>query len=434
MISKRLLPVLRTLAFVCSTVVGVKAVKAGGFAIAEQTANGVGMGNAITAGVEDPSATYINPAALVEIPGNQIMSGLNYVNTHSRVKNSGLTSKNVHDDDFLPNLFANYHIPGTQLTLGIGSYTPFGLTTTYDESSFTRFAAIRSELKTIYVTPSIAWRPTPYLSVGGGLSFVHSSALLSRALFLGAVGVGEGRLRITGTDNAYGYNVGVIIKPHDQIKVGFTYRSRVALEFDQANVKFIDAAFAGGALTNTKASGVGVPIPAVINTGIQWQITPIWKVELDYNFTRWSEFKHLKARFNSPLPALGGAVLIPGFLLPQDWKDSSTIRAGTAYKPTDNVELRAGLSLDQTPIPDRTLNPAIPGANILTLNSGIGYSWNRVNLDLSYMAIFYQSRRVSNNSLETGNNPAALPFPGVPGRDKYEIFQNFVALNLRYRF
>ena len=413
---------------------GVSGVQAGGFAIAEQTAYGVGMGNAITAGVEDPSATYINPAALVNIAGNQLMTGLNYVNTQSQVKNSGLRSKNSHNDDFLPNLFANYHIPGSQLTLGIGSYTPFGLATSYDEASFTRFATIRSELKTIYVTPSIAWRPTPYLSIGGGLSFVHSSALLSRALFLGAVGVGEGRLRIEGTDNAFAYNIGVVLNPNDKVKIGLTYRSRVALEFDRADVKFTDAMIAGGSKSNTEAHGINVPIPAVINAGIQWQINLNWKAELDYNFTRWSEFNHLKARFNSPLPALGGAVLVPGFLLPQDWKDTSTVRVGTAYRATENLELRTGLSLDQTPIPDRTLNPTIPGANILTLNGGIGYTWNKVDFDIGYMAIFYQERRVNNNSLETGNNPTALPFPGVPGRDKYNIFQNFVSANLRYKF
>ena len=362
--------------------------QAGGFAIAEQTAFGVGLANAITAGVADPSATYINPAALINVPGNQLMAGVNYVNTISRVKNNGRSSKNAHDDDLLPTFFANYHVPGTELTLGLGSYTPFGLATSYDEASFTRFAAIRSQLKTLYVTPSIAWNPTPYLSIGGGISFVHSSALLSRRLFLGVEGIGEGRLRITGTDDAYGYNIGILVKPHEKIKLGFTYRSRVALEFDGSDVKFSDALATGGASTVTRASGINVPIPPVINAGIQWQITPSWKLEVDCNFTRWSEFNHLKARFNSPLPALGGAVLIPGFLLPQDWKDTSTIRAGTAYALTDALELRTGFSLDQTPIPDRTLNPTIPGANILTLNGGIGYRWNSVHLDISYMAIF----------------------------------------------
>jgi long-chain fatty acid transport protein len=407
---------------------------AGGFAIAEQTARGVGSGNAITAGVDDPSAAYINPAALTEIPGDQIMTGLNYINTASSVENSGRKSRNVHDDDFLPNIFANYHIPGTNITLGIGNYTPFGLATSYKENSFTRFAAIRSELRTMYVTPAIAWKPSPYFSIGGGMSFVHSSALLSRALFLGVVGVGEGKLRVTDTDDAYGYNVGLLVKPHEQIKVGLTYRSRVGLKFDSADVKFRDALITGGALTVVKGSGIDIPIPPVVNVGIEWQINPTWSIEVDYNFTRWSEFKNLKARFGSSLPALGGFAPIPGFVIPQNWKDSSTIRVGTAYKLNQHLELRTGFSLDQTPIPDRTLSPSIPGADILTLNAGFGYTWNSFVVDLGYMAIFYKDRRITSSVLETGNNPAALPFPGAPGPDKYSIFQNFASLNLRYRF
>src|SRR5215831_21060132 len=96
-------------------------VVAGGYAIAEQTAIGVGQGNAITASVEDPSAVYVNPSALSQVNGNQIMGGLNYINTHSSVKNNGVKSRNLHDNDFLPNLFANYHLPGTALRSRLGS-------------------------------------------------------------------------------------------------------------------------------------------------------------------------------------------------------------------------------------------------------------------------------------------------------------------------
>src|SRR5438094_3913481 len=72
---------------------------AGGFAIPPQTAKAESMGGAATAGIDDPSAVYVNPAALTEIDGNQIISGFTYVNTISSVRNSGVTSRNLHDDD-----------------------------------------------------------------------------------------------------------------------------------------------------------------------------------------------------------------------------------------------------------------------------------------------------------------------------------------------
>jgi long-chain fatty acid transport protein len=390
------------------------------------------MGGAAVAGVEDPSAVYVNPAALRQVDGNQILGGLTYVNTISSTRNSGATSRNIHDDDFLPNLFANYHIPNSQFSLGIGTYTPFGLATSYKPGEFTRYAALRSELRTIFITPTVAWEPVPYLSVGGGVSFVHASGTLSRAIFFGPFG--DGRLRITDTDNAYGYKIGFLIKPHERIRFGLTYTSHVDLNFNSADVKFADAPGAGGLSSRSKASGIHLPTPVVINAGIHWQIDPNWGIEFQYDYARWSTFEHLKASFSNPLPGLGGAVPIAGFLIPQNWKNTSSLRFGTAYKVIKDLELRAGLGLDETPIPASTLGPAIPGADYLTLTAGAGYTWDRLKIDIGYMAVFYKTRKVNNNVLETGGDPNALPFPGVAGKDKYEVFQNLVGLHAAYRF
>jgi long-chain fatty acid transport protein len=107
---------------------------------------------------------------------------------------------------------------------------------------------------------------------------------------------------------------------------------------------------------------------------------------------------------------------------------------GTAYKVTSDLTLRGGITLDETPIPNRTLGPAIPGADLLSLNGGIGYLWKDFTIDLGYMAVFYKTRRVNNNVIETGGSPSAIPFPGAPGRDRYKTFQSFLSTHLGYRF
>jgi long-chain fatty acid transport protein len=410
----------------------VREVVAGGYAIPPQTARTESMGGTAVASVEDPSAVYVNPGAITQVDGNQVLGGMTYINTISSIKNSGASSRNIHDDDFLPNLFANYHIPNSQFSIGIGTYTPFGLATSYRPNAFTRYAAIRSELRTIFVTPSIAWKPVSYLSIGGGISFVHSSALLSRAIFFGPFG--DGKIRITDSANGYAYNLGILVQPIEPLRLGLTYKSRVNLELNSAHVSFADAAGAGGTATRTKATGINVPLPPTINFGIHWQVSPSWGLEFQYDFVRWREFEHLKAQFLTPLPGVLGAVPISGFLLPQNWKDASTLRFGTSYKLTQNLEARAGLALEETPIPTSTLGPVIPGADYLCLTAGLGYKWKSINVDLGYMAVFYKSRRVNNNVLETGGDPNALSFPGVPGKDKYRLFQNLVGLHARYAF
>ncbi|HEY2989654.1 MAG TPA: outer membrane protein transport protein [Candidatus Binatia bacterium] len=413
-------------------VLGTRSTFAGGFYLPHQTARGVGLSNAQTAGVNDPSAVYYNPAALSEVEGNQILLTGNYINVVNSVENSGRTAENQHNDNFTATLFGNYHIPRTDVTLGVGMYTPFGLATSYG-GGFARFAARRTELKTLYITPAVSWSPSKFFSVGGGFSFVHSSAILRRSLcfdplFGCAFPGGEEKIRISDTDNAYSYNVGVLLKPIDKVKIGFSYRGRAELNFDHADTKLN-----GFAAAKTKANVRPITLPPIINAGIFWQMTPAWGAELVYEFQRWSEFNAIRAKFSPP--PFG----ISSFTLTENWKDSNTLRLGSFYRLTKNWELRGGLGLEQSPIPNKTLNPAIPGADLLTLNGGIGYNWEGFSVDLGYQAVFYKTRRVNNRELEGAwrpgcGAPGGCPFSGAPGKDKYETFNNFVSLSLGYRF
>jgi long-chain fatty acid transport protein len=69
--------------------IGGRDVFAGGFKVPYQSARALGMGNAVSAGVNDPSAVYYNPAALSEVSGNNLVATGSYVNVISSVENSG---------------------------------------------------------------------------------------------------------------------------------------------------------------------------------------------------------------------------------------------------------------------------------------------------------------------------------------------------------
>ena len=161
---------------------------------------------------------------------------------------------------------------------------------------------------------------------------------------------------------------------------------------------------------------------------------PAWGAEFVYEYTRWSEFKNFTATF-SPIPIfLPLGAPIPGFQLPQEWKNTSTLRLGSYYTLNKNWELRGGMAIEQTPIPNKTLNPAIPDADKLTLNAGVGYKWEKFSVDLGYMAVFYKTRKVTNNELEGLPATAPLFYAGAPGKDKYQTFVNFVTFSIGYRF
>jgi long-chain fatty acid transport protein len=240
-------------------------------------------------------------------------------------------------------------------------------------------------------------------------------------------GLFEGRLRVTDTANTWAYNVGVLYKPIDKLKLGFSYRSRADIRFEKANVKF------GGIFTptSTKADVRPLPLPPVINVGIYWQITPSWGGEFVYEYARWKEFGRFGATF-SPTPLFGPFPVL-GFSLPQKWKNTSTLRLGSAYAINKNWELRGGIGVEETPIPNRTLNPSIPGGDTLTLNAGVGYKWKKLSLEFGYMAAFFKTRRITNDELE-GLPATGIPFSGAPGKDKYKTFDHFLSVSAGYRF
>jgi long-chain fatty acid transport protein len=240
----------------------------------------------------------------------------------------------------------------------------------------------------------------------------------------------EARLRLTDTTNAFTYNLGVLVKPTQDIKVGLSYRARADLRFKDSDVKLGGVGFA--ASPTTHADVKPLPLPPVINAGLFWQISPQWGAEFVYEFTRWSEFKTFKANF-APVPLFFGAVPVPGFNLPQNWKDTSSYRFGSFYALNKNWELRGGVTWDGGPTINRTQNPSIPSSDALTLNAGIGYKWDRFGIDAAYMAVVYKTKRVSNNELE-GTPATGVPFNGAPGKDRYENFNNFISLSASYRF
>jgi hypothetical protein len=49
------------------------------------------------------------------------------------------------------------------------------------------------------------------------------------------------------------------------------------------------------------------------------------------------------------------------------------------------------------------------------------------------MAVFYKTRKITNNELE-GIPATGIPYNGAPGKDKYETFNNFLSLSASYRF
>src|SRR5881296_3894670 len=146
---------------------GVSQAHAAAFALIEQSASGLGNSYAgAAAAAEDASTIFYNPAGMSLLPGGtQVSAGLALINLSAKFSDSGSTAPagigtlggnggNAGDLSAVPNVYFAMDV-APSWKVGVGVSVPFGLKTEYDPAWMGRFQAIKSDIKTYNINPSV---------------------------------------------------------------------------------------------------------------------------------------------------------------------------------------------------------------------------------------------------------------------------------------
>ena len=440
--------------------------EAAGFAIREQS--GTALGNAFAGaptGIDDVSYIYFNPAMAGFLEGDYHAALSNsYIIPNSKFKNgqastfapiSATINENSLFDEDDDDIGRNALVPAVagmvsitdQLKAGLSISTPFGLLTDNTEGWEGRYHALKSELVTFDINPSVAYRVTDYLSVAGGFRAVYARAELSQAIDFGTIlfantggaqGVPtqqDGRAKLSGHDWGFGGNFGAMLdagklSPQlEGLRAGLAYRSRVELKIDGKTDFQKDSA--GSAATLQAATGAfrdtgaaaEVDLPESVSFGLHYDLNEEWAVMGQAEWTNWSEFKTLRIKFDNDNQ--------PDSVTEEDWKDTWFFSVGTTWRPMaiEGLSLRLGLAYDQGAAPDSTRTPRIPDEDRYWIAAGVGYapvSW--LDLSLGYTHIFLPDADIDLDANDEGNQ-----FRGnLEG--EYEAHIDIVALQATIHF
>jgi len=220
-----------------------------GFAIIEQSASCAGYAYAGAAAVaHDASTIYFNPAGMSLLSGNELQVGAHYIIPKAEFKNRGSTTvlgtplsgdgSDGGETALVPNLYFLYSI-SERWKAGIGITAPYGLTTEYDNGWVGRYHALKSNLTTLDINPSVAYKINDQWSLGLGVSFQRAEAELTNAVDWGTALVVrglappsasqglDGTAKVEGDDWRAGANVGLIFAPLAGTRLGLQYRSKI---------------------------------------------------------------------------------------------------------------------------------------------------------------------------------------------------------------
>lgn len=386
---------------------------ASGFAVIEQSANG--LGNAFSGGnagsLGDASTIFFNPAAMTQLESPNLVAAGHVIAPTFEFDNDGSSypllgmpvtgadGGNGGETVFVPNLYVAHGL-SEAMTMGIGINAPYGLMTEYDSDWVGRYHAIKSDLKSLNINPALAWRISDKLSMGLGVSAQYVEAELSTAIDFGGIVAAagtpgtapqmlDGRGKLEGDDWAYGFNAGLLCTPRDGSRIGLSYRSKIEHTIDgdatfsvpppamglQAMGLFVD--------TSGKAD---LDTPDTAGIGLSQMVGEKLEVMIDATWTGWSSFEELRVQYGS---------MQPDSVTEEDWKDTWRYAIGVNYFCDDKWTLRAGTAYDESPVPDaQHRTPRIPDGDRLWVSLGAGYqAADDLRIDAGYTYLMFNDTK-----------------------------------------
>lgn len=397
---------------------------AAGFAITEQSGSNMGNAAAGAAAVaEDASTIFANPAGMTYLPDSQLVAAIHAVqlfgqfNDNNSVAGAGKPLNGDGGDlgalSFLPNLFYARKV-SPNIRLGLGITSPFGLKTEYDANWLGRFQAIKSEIKTVNINPSIAWKVNDVLSLGAGVSALYTSATLTRAVNFGIAG--EGIATTKGNDWGYGFNLGAIYQVTPDSRIGLAYRSKINQTL-KGDLSFIRPAGVPAAFAPDGAISASTTLPENVALSVFTKIDDAWDLLGDITWTRWSRFKELRIlRDTGELASL----------TPENWKNTLRFSVGTNYHHSEKLKLRAGIAYDQEAIKDEFRTVRIPGNDRTWLSFGAQYRlFDDTFIDVAYSHLFIKDARIDDNQIATGDGRVTGQYDGGVNILSVQFTRNF---------
>ena len=373
------------------------AAHAAGFALIEQSASGMGTAFAGAAAVaEDASTVWFNPAGMARLSGSQIAIAGHVIDVKSNLTNNGSTSPlgigtlggnggNAGGMIFLPNFYGVFAIDD-RVKLGLAINAPWGLSSEYDANWLGRFQAVKSEITSININPSVSVKVNDSVSLGFGINYSYVDVELTRKAVLGPGA--EGNAKLSGNDYALGFNFGALFQVSAATRVGVAYRSSA------------DYNLSGNQVVTTP-SGLPVPganfaikaaltLPASASLSAVHELSDRWTLLGDVTFVQWSEIQQLQVK-----QAATGAT---SSTLALKLDDTVRVSLGATYRLCDAWKLRAGVAWDPSPVKDSTRTANLPDADRTWLALGARWQISKAGaVDLGYAHIFFQNSTIAHS-------------------------------------
>ncbi|MFT4669512.1 MAG: long-chain fatty acid transport protein [Flavobacteriaceae bacterium] len=382
---------------------------AGGYRVALQGQKALAMGHAGVAVVNSSELIFFNPAGLVYLENKlNISAGVSGVFSNVSYQNEATGAAAVTNSPTGTPLYFYASYKATDwLAVGVGVYTPFGSSVSYEDDWAGSHLVNNIDLKAIYIQPTISLKVNEKFSVGGGFIFVNGSVGFNRNLNRTLSDLDGNRSEVTvdaSGVSATGWTVSAMFNPTEKLRIGATYRSEIIMEARGGDATFENVP--NSPLTPFPSStkvDADLPLPAEMTVGLSYEFCDKWLFAFDFNTTFWNVYKSLDIDFEDPN--------VPDSFNARNYKNSSTYRFGLQYEATKKVTLRTGYYFDQSPVQEGYFAPETPRNDSNGYTAGLTFSvGKRFEIDASFLYLHFKEVDASYDAYT--ENGQSVPFGG----------------------
>lgn len=338
-----------------------------------------------------------NPAAMMLFDRPSLSIGAVYIDPSVDIKgrdSSAFTANDIAPSAVVPN--AHFIFPiNDKWAVGTSMTTNFGLATDFPKDYAAGSVGGKTDLKTVNLNLSGAYRLNNHFSFGVGANAVYADAEITRhagvlslqppVSSLPGIGPSSTMAKLKGDDWGYGWNAGLLYEINEDNRLSLTYRSKVKVKFE--NGKYSND-LPNMPLPNGLVGTGGEKIKGTLDLNLPdiWEfsgyhkVAPKWALHYSVAYTGWSEFKELTAYRKSDGQEL--------FHKPENFDDAWRLAIGTTYFYDDNWTFRTGIAYDESPVPAKYRSISIPDQDRYWLSAGTTYAFNEnasVDVGISYM-------------------------------------------------
>ncbi|MEB4674916.1 long-chain fatty acid transporter FadL [Enterobacteriaceae bacterium G50] len=382
-----------------------------GFQLNEFSSSGLGRAYSGEGAIADDAGNASrNPALIMMFDRPTFSAGAVYIDPDVNVSGRSPTGNSLKADNIAPTAWVpNVHFVmpiNDQFGWGASVTSNYGLATEFNDTYAAGAYGGTTDLETMNLNLSGAYRLSPQWSFGAGFNAVYARAKIDRyAGDLGQIVAGSGALppalagqvgqipantkiaHLKGDEWGFGWNAGILFELDKNNRYGFTYRSEVKIDFDGDYKSDLPSAYnqilgnfglPAGTNGSTTNGSLTLNLPEMWEISGYNRVAPQWAIHYSATYTSWSQFEELKATNSS------GTL----FQKDENFKDAWRLALGTTYYYDDNWTFRTGIAFDDSPVPSNYRSISIPDQDRLWLSAGTTYALNEdasVDVGVSYM-------------------------------------------------